>query len=672
MSAEARPRYRPEEIRRIQEGVERQRIVREKEYEPILQVEEEPKQVYHEWFLQIFPQLRVTETVTWQRVNGWEEYLSPKQFTEKYGVDTSNIPKDAKIMYMRRVDDRIELQYQTPTKTVTEWVVRELFTPRLEGYREEAVVGVTPVYGRSPFLDTGYAAGLVTLPILLGEATIGEYEEYILGKPTARSELMTKEQLAVTYGIILASIAGYKILPKAAPWILKKIGKTRPAQWLGYEFRAKAPKRLLGLVYGKKGAAIIDIERTWGWDWTYSELLKGRTAYGRAAKAVWGTEAVTRTGIPFYRHQTLWGMMPTKEWEFIRWLQQEGFVEMPRRAIERQLKWSLGVSPAFGISAEQLMKEAARFPEGKHLGYPLKEKMMAAEKVTVYKTEKILRTSLEGSKLKAEIVSGWSIPTEAKTKFTYRGAFEFEQATKMIMPSRLYVPKVSERALTMAIKPIRGVPTTPFETTLKKAMMGGHPALIRQIMAKPVIYGIAMRMPLFEGYPTAPVRMGEKARLRQIMRQFAITAQPQVIEPSGVMDVASAMGVNVAMMQMQRLSQAQIQRQSLKQAQKQMQELKKPRKLKLIVPPIFLGRPPPKRAMIPLQPMIPRERRRPRVKRKRKLSAFERWWLKKYPIPSGAEVARRLRERRKVKRRKKKRVPSFLRGSSAAAKHILS
>lgn len=339
------------------------------------------------------------------------------------------------------------------------------------------------------------------------------------------------------------------VTSRVSSYLGKTIGQTRPAQWIvgqvrrptewmGYQFRQHAPKPLLRLAYGQRGASIIDIERTWGWGWSGEELKLAQSHFGKAAQAILGTpEAVTRTGMPFYRQQTLWGLMPTKEWQTVGWLRQEAFVEAPRRAIEAQLTWGVGIAPSFGISAQQMAAETVHFPEG----LPLREKMMLAESIQMYKPERLMKLSLEGGQLKQTIHTGWSIPTGEKTRFTIRGAFEFEQSTKMLMPSRLFVGKPAETAL---LKSIIGTATTPFETTLKKAMMGGHPAIISQLLTTPASLSLKTVSPILEGVPTAPVRAAT-AKVTPV----AVT-KPFAVIPSGVQGISLSnllgIGVGVA------------------------------------------------------------------------------------------------------------------------------
>lgn len=189
---------------------------------------EPPKQVYQEWVLNLFPHLRKTEPVTWHRVAGWKETITPTQFAEKYGTEKPDLPKGAEIMYVRKSGIGYEIRYQTPAKTVTEQFVRALKEPMIRGYGESDIVGVREVHGKSVMGDL--TVPMLTFPVMLGEATIGEYEEHVMKKPTERSELMTPEQIALSYGMIAGGIAvgyfGPKIWSKIRPSTVKGITVT--------------------------------------------------------------------------------------------------------------------------------------------------------------------------------------------------------------------------------------------------------------------------------------------------------------------------------------------------------------------------------------------------------------------------------------------------------------
>lgn len=91
--------------------------------------------------------------------------------------------------------------------TWTEQFWREMTKPRLKGYGEpDSKILGGPIGGT-------YATQVTGFPLMLGEATVGEFEEHVLKKHTIRSDLMTPEQLALSYGVI-AVIAGVKFGPK--------------------------------------------------------------------------------------------------------------------------------------------------------------------------------------------------------------------------------------------------------------------------------------------------------------------------------------------------------------------------------------------------------------------------------------------------------------------------
>jgi len=106
-------------------------------------------------------------------------------------------------------------------KTVTEQFWEFMTEPRItryEGYGEREVLG-SPVGG-------GVVARTMTHFVKTGEATVGEFEEHILKQPTIRSDLMSPEELAVTYGII-GTVALVKFGPKITKWFSgTRVGET--------------------------------------------------------------------------------------------------------------------------------------------------------------------------------------------------------------------------------------------------------------------------------------------------------------------------------------------------------------------------------------------------------------------------------------------------------------
>lgn len=159
----------------------------------------------------------------WQKIS-----LSPKEFEELYKVKPI-LPKDAEITYMRKTREAYEIKYETPPKTITEQFWKFMTKPRLKGYGEpESKILGGPIGGT-------YATQALGFPIKLGEATVGEVEEHIFGKPTVRSKIMTHEQLALSYGVI-ATVAVVKFGPK----ISKILERTRVGQAVKFSRATKA------------------------------------------------------------------------------------------------------------------------------------------------------------------------------------------------------------------------------------------------------------------------------------------------------------------------------------------------------------------------------------------------------------------------------------------------
>jgi len=141
---------------------------------------------------------------SWQKLEGGESryWVTPEEFQKYYELDTT-LPASAKIVAARKTDMGVKLQYYTPRgppKTVTDWFGRAIISTDvpISGGPVGGVLGI----------------GAIHSTILMGEATVGEFEEHILKKPTIRSELMTLEQLTVSYGLIVGTVLGLKFGPK--------------------------------------------------------------------------------------------------------------------------------------------------------------------------------------------------------------------------------------------------------------------------------------------------------------------------------------------------------------------------------------------------------------------------------------------------------------------------
>lgn len=214
----------------------------EEEPESVWLPHEEPTQEWHPVILELLPHLRKKEKVTWQRVAGEREYFTPEQFAEKYGTKVPKLPSGSEIMYVRKTDKGIQFYYRTPAKTATEHFIRT--TQKHEPPFD--LIGVRRFYGAPVGGDP------VTPFLMLGEATVGEVEEHILGKPTPRSELMTPEQIILSYGLMIGTAAAVKYAPKIWGAIKPRI---RPSQatLMERQLTWKQPK-IAKYIVSKKGA----------------------------------------------------------------------------------------------------------------------------------------------------------------------------------------------------------------------------------------------------------------------------------------------------------------------------------------------------------------------------------------------------------------------------------
>jgi len=162
------------------------------------------------------------------------KHYSVKEFSSRSGL-TFDIPRDSIITAYRHGPKGYEFQFMQKEDwlslpsyvkegrkpsfwevPLTEHFWREMTKPRIKGYGEpdSKIIG-GPIGGT-------YATQVLSFPIMLGEATVGEFEEHILKKPTIRSELMTPEQLAISYGLITAVVA-IKYGPKIIKTMYEKV-----------------------------------------------------------------------------------------------------------------------------------------------------------------------------------------------------------------------------------------------------------------------------------------------------------------------------------------------------------------------------------------------------------------------------------------------------------------
>ena len=170
------------------------------------------------------------------------------------------------------------------------------------------------------------------------------------------------------------------------------------------------PKSIQKTMWGRE-FALRKIEYAFPW------VTKKASTVGLMEKAY---------GMPFFTHQTLRRATIAKDWLRIyktEWLAVQ-------KKIEGQLAWTLGVSPAYGVSAPEVAKRLTMF-----------EKLEQAEKIDVWKLEKKISMRIRKGKLTSEYVTTGARATGKKTTFTYRGAFEFEQSVRRETASRLFIPK---------------------------------------------------------------------------------------------------------------------------------------------------------------------------------------------------------------------------------------
>jgi len=306
-----------------------------------------------------------------------------------------------------------------------------------------------------------YAVGTIFGDILLGLA---------IGKGAEKVWTWTPEMIKVP-------------LIKAKEFVYSATGLKEAISNISYQFRQHAPESLLQFIYGKEMGSAIAIEREWGWS-------------KAVAKGTAGMLEETY-GMPFYRAETLHTLMPTLEWQRIRLAEYLA----PRVALETQLGWELGLSPAAGISVGKGLA-------AKELS--LQEMMQEAERIPIYKTEKTFALGLEGGELKEKIFEKM-VPTGETTPWSYRGSFEFEQATKMLEPSRLFIPKSPKMAEWIESTFYgRGTPMTPMETTLSKAIMGEIGAmkggLAASMLMPEILKEFPVQPPTLETVPKAAVK----------------------------------------------------------------------------------------------------------------------------------------------------------------------
>ena len=576
------------------------------------------------------------------------------QYAGKY--EAPEVPEGYEVEKIEETKEGLSLQYRYVGKprNITEmfmtWqpTVLGFHLPAKETLKEAEVSRFTPpariVAGlvstvEAPVYSVGRLAGFETppIPVTVSGGLIGSGMQTFWGekglqfKPTATEELHESfKHPEYAFGSIVGEMLGVYAVGQATSWTVGKLKITRVGTEVGYQFKQHAPEKLLKLVYGKEMGQAIAIERKFTWG---KPVAKGTA--GMLEESF---------GMPFYRAETLHVAMPTKEWARVRYLEWLA----PQKRIEHQMSWALGVYPAYGISLKGLALEVTKYPKG----LPLSEKLAQAEQIPVYNIQKEMMLTFEGGQLKQRIFEKWTMPTGKQTAFTYREAFEFEQATKMVMPTKFYTPSISKDFF----KTFRGTPTTPFTVTLQKAigmettkMMGG---LSLERLAPRVKRGFLIQPPSPSTFYKAPVRLtGKKASFTPLYKTPQIiisTAKPRLSETLGLAATSlpkslqrPSLSLKQAPIQIEKVMQKQIQRQ----------------KKRLITTSTFIL-PKANGSITTFKPPIlwnPRKRKKSKVRG----GLFGKWFLRTHPIKTHEEMMQsftgRPPKRKKRKARKKRR-----------------
>jgi len=253
----------------------------------------------------------------------------------------------------------------------------------------------------------------------------------------------------------------------------------------------------------------------------------------------------------------------------------------------------------------------------------MESKRRGIEAVMTWRIEPYPTTSLS-TKLVAE---GYKPPITEPYKLIRKGAFEFEQATKMKMPSGFYratPPKVGESLW----KPIRGIPSTPFDVTLQRAItketgkrMGG--LAFAQVSTK-VSQEFPIQAPSPLTFQKALTRRYPTIKYKPLVGLGFRASQKQASKQATVLALSATQALK------------QKQKQAQKLAQVQALKLSRPLRQVAIAPPII--RPPrvPRTFRVPF--VMPRFKT-PRRKRKRKDLGVA-WFKKVHPIKTHQEMNR--------------------------------
>lgn len=280
-------------------------------------------------------------------------------------------------------------------------------------------------------------------------------------------------------GILLGDITVEYLTGKAIGWVLGKGwggvkwtgGKVIPEKVkMGWYHRVTVPLKATWQVKVELPVErFVFKSRAYQHLWLEPKIFL-KTAF---AKPLSKTELQIITRTPWEFYESLYYPFPAKEVLWLKkylfhrpWMTEQvaratGFrwewLEK-RKALETQLAWTQEPFPAYGIK-----------PKPEYVPLTPPEKLMQAEKVTLARLEKMPRLTYKEGKMTYDLATVGSYPIEKTTAFTYRASLEFEQYTRMMGPSRLYIPKISEKEVASIWKKPPDIKPTPFETTLRKA-----------------------------------------------------------------------------------------------------------------------------------------------------------------------------------------------------------
>jgi len=430
---------------------------------------------------------QITFKYTYERTDKFAQYMEQRE------AISSQLPEGSEIVSMRQTK---EGEYEVQYKLFTPETIPESIQPQVQAGKEfkskyvGEIKGFT--YSRKSKTYTPYTTGTpitqsdlllvatVAVPFIspvigglsaktlvagaLKGITVGEVYSYAtVGEPMKYEQFVQSafigEAMPVISGFLsdvakpLASGVYKKVVPSHARYVLsQKVQALKMRTTIPFYQKVISPVQLrLEHIYHE---AIYRTPKRLG------IRFFGPQRYGEV-------QAVLRT--PFGTYESFdypfpWKATPLSQYG--AWLEMKHAFTMARRGLEKSLTWDIGLAPGYPVSAEKIL---ATIPEGQKIpSLTLEEKMQQAERIPIYKTELTQRMSIIDGELKRSIYT-WSTPTGDKTIFTRRGAFEFEQATQMDLPSRLFVPKPPTASAT-TWPSFRGIPSTPFDVTLQRAI----------------------------------------------------------------------------------------------------------------------------------------------------------------------------------------------------------